>query len=111
MSSPDSAPKSDSKSGPKSAPQSHHLDKRADQLTASDTGNDDDLLTTKQVADWLGISTQWLEIGRSKNYGPRFVRISARVIRYTRGDVREWLRGRSHASTAEYGGRVTAEKV
>jgi predicted DNA-binding transcriptional regulator AlpA len=86
------------------SPTKHHLDRRADQFAASDTGQPDDLLSTKQVADWLGVSTQWLEIGRSKNYGPPFVRISARVIRYRRGDVREWLTGRSHASTAEYAG-------
>jgi predicted DNA-binding transcriptional regulator AlpA len=82
----------------------HHLDQRADQIIAAAGGDDDLLLTTRQVADWLGCSTIWLEIGRgAKNsYGPRFVKISARMVRYRKSDVLEWLRSRTFSSTAEY---------
>lgn len=63
------------------------------------TGSDDDLLDTKQMAEWLGRSTQWLEIGRSKTdtggYGPPFIRISQRCVRYRRGDVKDWLHSRT----------------
>ena len=86
-------------------PSRHHLDRRADRLIAADTGEDDDLLSTREVADWLSISQQWLEIARCKNYGPEFTRVGPRVIRYTRGNVRKWLKERTHASTAEYGRR------
>jgi len=90
-------------------PKRHHIDRRADQIAAADAGCDDELLSTKDVARWLGISTQWLEIGRSKNYGPKFQRLSARHIRYRRGDVVEWLRARTYACTGEYPSRPTRQ--
>jgi hypothetical protein len=62
------------------APKRHHIDRRAYRIVAGDAGADDDLMSTRQVADWLGISTQWLEIGRCKNYGPRFTADSRWVI-------------------------------
>ena len=34
----------------------HHIDRRAHQLAQLQQGDDDDLLTTRQVADWLGVS-------------------------------------------------------
>ena len=83
-------------------PQKHHLDRRAADLAVIDWGNDDDLLTTPQVAAWLSVSEQFLEIGRHRGYGPKFLRLSPRRTRYRRGDVRQWLRERTHQSTAEY---------
>jgi predicted DNA-binding transcriptional regulator AlpA len=98
-------PESGRRIGP---PKKHHLDRRADSIVAADAGADDELLSTREVAGWLGVSTQWLEIGRCKKYGPKFTRVGPRVIRYRRGDVREWLKARAHASTAEYGRRAAA---
>jgi predicted DNA-binding transcriptional regulator AlpA len=80
----------------------HHLDRRADQI-ASDGGEDDELLSTIKLASWLGVSTQWVEIGRSKKYGPEFVRLGPRHIVYRRSDVIKWLRARTFASTSDYG--------
>jgi predicted DNA-binding transcriptional regulator AlpA len=86
-----------------SAPRTHHIDRRADAILTATTGtNDDDLLSTPEMAAWLGCSTQWLEIGRAKGYGPPFERLSPRMVRYRRGKVRAWLDERSHRSTAEY---------
>lgn len=85
-------------------PKSHHLDRRAHKLVEQDTGNPDDLLSTRAVADWLGTSTQWVEISRGKNYGPKFTRISPRQIRYRRADVLAWLKSRTFANTREYVG-------
>ena len=79
----------------------HHIDQRAHTI-ATDAGAPEELLSTAQVAEWLGLSTQWLEIGRGKNYGPRFTRLGARSIRYRRCDVAAWLKTRVHTSTAEY---------
>ena len=79
-------------------PKTHHLDRRADAIVAAagSTAAADALLNTSQVAAWLGVSEQWLEIGRSKGgYGPRFKRLGPRMVRYTRGDVVKWLKGRS----------------
>jgi hypothetical protein len=86
-------------------PGSMHIDKRAGKLLADPVsdGEDDELLSTEQVAEWLGYSTQALEIARLRpGKGPPFIRISPRVIRYRREAVRAWLRKREHASTKEY---------
>jgi hypothetical protein len=80
----------------------HHLDRRAAALIASTSGDIDDLLDTRETSDWIGVSTQWLEIGRSYGYGPPFARISPRCIRYRRSDVLKWLEERTRARTAEY---------
>jgi hypothetical protein len=85
-------------------PLRHHLDRRASELIENGAGISRDLLTTEATAEWLGVSSQWLEIGRSKNYGPPFVRLSPRRIRYRRDDVVAWLRERTYRATAEYGG-------
>ncbi|RUX73890.1 DNA-binding protein [Mesorhizobium sp. M7A.F.Ca.US.006.04.2.1] len=80
-----------------------HLDKRADNLVAAVAGDDEDLLNTAQTAKLLGVSVQWIETGRSKGYGPPFIRIGARNIRYRRDSLREWLKGRAeYRSTREY---------
>jgi hypothetical protein len=84
----------------------HHVDRRAHSILAEipDAGaaGHDELLSTKHVADWLGISTVFLEIGRSKGYGPAFVRVAPRCVRYKKSDVIGWLNARVHRSTAEY---------
>jgi predicted DNA-binding transcriptional regulator AlpA len=80
----------------------HHLDRRADAIANADSGGADDLLSTREVADWLGVSIQWVEIGRSKKYGPPFKRLAPRTVRYLRADVLKWLKARTHASTADY---------
>ncbi|HUS96770.1 MAG TPA: helix-turn-helix domain-containing protein, partial [Hyphomicrobiaceae bacterium] len=61
-----------------------------------------ELLSTPQLAEWLGVSTQWLEIGRSRGYGPPFIRMSPKRVRYRRGDVLDWLRERTHLCASEY---------
>jgi hypothetical protein len=85
----------------------HHLDRRAEQLLAFEPPGlghnnppaDDDLLTSKQVAEWFGVSLGWLEIGRCKGWGPDFVTLGPRSIRYTRGALKKFLRERTDAST------------
>jgi predicted DNA-binding transcriptional regulator AlpA len=62
---------------------------------------DDIYLTTPELAKYLKLSTQWLEIGRSKGYGPPFVRLTKRMVRYSLSEVHEWMRKRSYASTTE----------
>jgi predicted DNA-binding transcriptional regulator AlpA len=84
-----------------------HIDKRAEQVAALGVGAEDELLTTAQVAAWLGVSVQFLEIGRSSGgYGPPYTRLAPRAIRYRRGDILQWLRDRTHVRTSEYRGEV-----
>jgi hypothetical protein len=70
------------------------IDARAHLIKNPEAVNDDDLMTTAEVASWLSVSRQWLEIGRNKNYGPPFVRIGPGVIMYRRDTINKWLRER-----------------
>ncbi len=95
--------------GADDVPQRHHLDRRAGDLIIEAKDEDgDELLATSEVAEWIGISTQWLEIARSRGFGPKFVRLSARRVRYMRSSVLDWLREREHQHTREYNGKEKA---
>jgi len=85
-------------------PTRHHLDKRADRIAADplSQGKPDDLLRPHEVSDWLGLSKSWLAQGRGKGYGPKFTRLTPRMIVYRRADVLAWLETRTHQCTAEY---------
>jgi hypothetical protein len=73
----------------------HKIDKTAAaSIAQAPQGDDDALLNTAAVAVWLGVSTQWLEIGRCNGYGPVHTKITPRLVRYRKGDVLEYLRGR-----------------
>src|SRR4051812_18422698 len=81
----------------------HHIDRRAHKIiAAADTNTPDRLYSTKQLADWLGASTQFLEILRSKGAGPKFIRLAPRLIKYRHADIIEWLDARAHARTTDY---------
>jgi len=86
------------------APLSLHLDRRATDLAAqgATAGNADEWLTTDQLAAWLGVSKQWVELRRKLGDGPPFFRPSPNSIRYRRGEVVQWLYQRHHHRTAEY---------
>ena len=86
-------------------PRTHKLDNRV-HIIGMGAGSDDDLLNTKEVALWFGVSEEWLEIGRSLGYGPPFRRLAPRIIRYQRGECREYLEQRRHESVAEYRAHV-----
>ena len=77
----------------------HHLDFRSreflDRLV--DDLEDDTLMTTRETAQWLNVSTQFLEIGRSQNYGPPAVMLAPKVIRYRKNSVLKWLVERERA--------------
>jgi predicted DNA-binding transcriptional regulator AlpA len=81
-----------------------HIDKRADALIPAVGEDDDQLLKTPEAAKLLGVSVQWLEIGRSKGFGPPFIRMGARFVRYRKDSLRAWLKERAeHRCTSEYG--------
>lgn len=86
---------------PKPKTVKHFIDKHADRILAETVVDGaDDLLTTAQCATWLGVSVQFLEIGRGKGYGPPHILLAPRVIRYRRDEVHKWLRERSVANVA-----------
>lgn len=59
-------------------------------------------LSTEQVAAYLGMSRQWLEIGRHKGYGPPYIKLG-RAVRYKRSALDEWMLARQQSHTAEDG--------
>ncbi len=61
------------------------------------------MLKTPQAATLLGLSARTLEDLRLKGTGPRFVRMSARCIRYRPADVSDWVESRVVSSTSDPG--------
>jgi hypothetical protein len=58
-------------------------------------GPDDEELTPKEVARWIGYSDEWLKKARVRGDAPECIRYNQRVITYRRGAVRKWLRERN----------------
>lgn len=51
----------------------------------------DSLLSEKEVAGWLNINPKRLQAWRLRSYGPEFVRISSKCVRYSRESIQQWL--------------------
>jgi DNA-binding transcriptional MerR regulator len=64
------------------------------------------LVTTRQLAETLGITPQTLRKWRWSGFGPSFIRLGGRVV-YDPADVDAWLSARRHRSTADAVGNVT----
>lgn len=47
-------------------------------------------MNTKQAADYLSLSTQFLEIARHKNLGPAYIKLP-QAVRYRRVDLDAWM--------------------
>ena len=58
----------------------------------------DELLTEKDVAKLTGISVYTLQRWRRKGEGPQWFRVGVRMVRYSRFNLDEWLRGLRNAS-------------
>lgn len=59
------------------------------------------LLTPNQAAERIGLSPRFLEARRHRGGGPRFVRVSARCIRYRPEDLDTWATERLATSTSD----------
>lgn len=79
-------------------PTKHHLDARSREILDRlvDDLSDDTLMTTRETAQWLNVSTQFLEIGRSQGYGPPATVLAPKVVRYRKNSVLRWLIEREH---------------
>ncbi|ANI91263.1 helix-turn-helix transcriptional regulator [Dietzia timorensis] len=49
-------------------------------------------LTSDEVGEYLGLSQGALRAWRANGQGPRFSRLTSKVIRYAAADVVEWAR-------------------
>ncbi len=52
---------------------------------------EDNLLSPDQVAGILGVNTKTLTRWRGKQFGPRAIRLTQRIIRYRRSEVDDWI--------------------
>lgn len=52
---------------------------------------ENELLTTQSAAERLGVHRSFLDRRRVAGGGPRYIRLSARVVRYAVADLDIWL--------------------
>jgi predicted DNA-binding transcriptional regulator AlpA len=67
------------------------------------TAHDDTLITTLDAAKLLGVSYQLLVLWRDTGEGPRFVKLSARLVRYRIADLKNYIRRRGRGPRARAG--------
>lgn len=60
-----------------------------------------DVLTTAEAAEYLGVCVAYLESARVKGGGPRYAKISPRIVRYRRTTLDEWVASREVDSTSQ----------
>jgi predicted DNA-binding transcriptional regulator AlpA len=58
-------------------------------------------MTTDEVAGYLGVNKKTLDRMRGRGDGPRYLRLTKKIIRYSRADVEEFLNSRKRANTAQ----------
>ena len=61
----------------------------------------DRLINEIDAADYLGLSERTLQKWRVTGGGPRFVKVSGRMVRYRRRDLMDWSEARLRAHTSE----------
>ena len=69
------------------------------------------LLTTRQAAKFLGLKPSCLENWRWKGYGPPYVQVTRRAIRYRREDLDAFVQERRRFSTSDAGLSRTVRPV
>jgi predicted DNA-binding transcriptional regulator AlpA len=65
--------------------------------------NENELLTERDAADWLKLTSKCLQAWRQQGRGPAFVRIGSRTVRYRVTDLREWVGTHVRRSTSDPG--------
>jgi predicted DNA-binding transcriptional regulator AlpA len=62
--------------------------------TSSMANTEQEILTEREVSDWLQLSEPTLFRHRRDGTGPTFIRLSARRVAYRRSAVEKWLKNR-----------------
>lgn len=70
-------------------------------LSTNDPDYQDRLINEKVAAEFLGYSVRALQNWRLRGGGPRFVKISARSVRYRRRDLLAWIEEHLRSNTSE----------
>ena len=60
------------------------------------------LASSKEVAEFIGVTPNALSKMRMAGDGPAFIRVGARNIKYSWKDVHAWISERRHTTTDEY---------
>ncbi|HQQ00844.1 MAG TPA: hypothetical protein PLY86_20520 [bacterium] len=63
----------------------------------------EELLDQAQAAQFLNVSKRFLEQRRHRGGGPKYVRLSCRMVRYRRGDLTTWISEHLRTSTTDTG--------
>ena len=62
-----------------------------------------ELITEEPAAEFLNLTRRKMQKDRQDGVGPKFIRLSARCIRYRRADLRAWAEARLRKSTSDPG--------
>jgi hypothetical protein len=74
----------------------YHLDRRADEIAAQGgDGSGDDLLTTKQLAAWFGVTESWVKRAKARGVGVTPIYVTPHCVRYKRSDALKFLADRA----------------
>ena len=65
------------------------------------TNSLDEILTEREVSDWLGVSEPTLFRHRRDGTGPVFIRLSTRRVAYRKSAVEAWLQNRERQTLDE----------
>lgn len=72
-------------------------------MTAEErTSGLDQLMDEKQAADLLCYSVRALQNWRCRGGGPKYVKVSARSVRYRRRDLLAWIEARTVAHSSQH---------
>ncbi len=67
------------------------------------------LIDEKAAAEFLNLTDRTMQKLRQQGGGPRYSELSARCIRYTRFDLRQWAESKVRTSTSDTGDAAGAE--
>ena len=79
------------------------LDTAAERAPQDDRDYWQGLIDEHAAAAFLSLTIRTLQGWRYRGDGPRYVRVSARCIRYRRADLRDWANTRLRTSTSDPG--------
>lgn len=60
------------------------------------------LASSKEVAEYIGVTPNALAKMRMEGTGPEFIRVGPRNIKYRWSAVGEWIEANTHTSTDDY---------
>jgi predicted DNA-binding transcriptional regulator AlpA len=62
--------------------------------------NENELMTTAAVSQYLGIAVSTLAMYRAAGVGPKYIKVLHRLVRYRRADVEQWLNTQEKATNS-----------